>query len=55
VIKVRWKENEKVKESELVFGCVYQGDEEKYEVAVPWRDNGEWVIMPWNIQGLYSF
>ena len=54
VIKVRWKENEKVKESELVFGCVYQGDEEKSEVAVPWRDNGEWVIMPWNIQGLYS-
>lgn len=54
VVKVIWKENEKVKEEELVFGCVYQGNEEKSEVAVPWRNNGEWVIMPWNIQGLYS-
>ena len=54
VVKGIWKENEKVKEAELVFGCVYQGDEEKSEVAVPWRNNGEWVIMPWNIQGLYS-
>ena len=53
VVKVVWKENEKIKEAELVFACVYQGDKEKPEVAVPWRNNGEWVIMPWNIQGLY--
>ncbi len=54
VVKVRWQENEKIKETELVFGCVYQGEEEQNEVAVPWRENGEWVIVPWDIQGLYS-
>lgn len=55
VVKVRWQESEKVKEAKLVFGCAYQGKEEEAEIALPWRYNGEWVIMPWNIQGLYSF
>ena len=54
VVKVRWEEKEKLKESELVFGCIYKGCEGQSEVAVPWRGNGEWVIVPWNIQGLYS-
>lgn len=54
VVKVRWEEKEKLKETELVFGCIYKGCEGQSEVAVPWRYNGEWVIMPWNIQGLYS-
>lgn len=53
VIKIRWKENGKIKE-ELFFGCAYQGDEEKSEIAVPWRDNEEWIINPWDICSLYS-
>ena len=54
VVEVRWKENDKVKESKLVFGCAYQENEEESEISVPWRDNGEWIIMPWDMNGLYS-
>ena len=53
-VEVRWKENDKVKESKLVFGCAYQENEKESEIAVPWRDNGEWIIMPWDVNGLYS-
>ena len=53
-VEVRWKENDKVKESKLVFGCAYQENEKESEIAVPWRDNGEWIIMPWDMNGLYS-
>lgn len=53
VVKVRWKENDAVKESELVFGCVYQNDEENAEIAVPWRNNGKWNIIPWEGQEPY--
>lgn len=52
VVKVSWTNNRDKKEAVLTFGCVYKNTTEK--VAVPWRNNGEWVLMPWNIQGLYQ-
>ena len=54
VVKVMWKENEKVKGTELTFGCCYKNNENQSEVAVPWRNNGEWIMIPWDVQGLYS-
>ena len=52
VVKVSWTNNRDKKEAVLTFGCVYKNTTEK--VAIPWRNNGEWVLMPWNIQGLYQ-
>ena len=32
----------------------YSNWKKEFEIAVPWRDNGEWIIMPWDMNGLYS-
>ena len=36
----------------LEFGVIYQDENEK--TCLPWRGNGAWCLMPWNIQGLYK-
>ncbi len=51
-VKVLWTTNNVKKEAFLTFGCVYESINE--HVAVPWKNNGKWVLMPWNIQGLYQ-
>lgn len=35
----------------LEFGCRYSSDN---QTALPWRNNGNWIIIPWNISGLYK-
>ena len=51
---------EKPKSGFLGFGSrdalveVSLKNEKEFEIAVPWRDNGEWIIMPWDMNGLYS-
>ena len=52
VVKVSWITNQSKKEAVLTFGCVYKNTTE--EVAVPWRNNGKWILMPWDIQELYQ-
>lgn len=54
VVNVKWEENGKIKLEELEFGCIYLNEEDTSIVALPWRNDGEWVIMPWGIQGLYK-
>ena len=52
VIRVDWSNAETEKNAQLTFGCAY---ETKFEsVGVPWRNNGEWVLIPWDIAGLYK-
>ena len=51
-VKVLWTTNNCKKEAILTFGCVYESITE--HIAVPWRNNGKWILMPWNIQGLYQ-
>ena len=34
------------------FGCSYQ--QEDGNVGYPWKNNGEWILIPWNVQGLYK-
>ena len=45
-------ENKNISEP-LEFGIVYLSDD-KNDVAVPWRNNGEWKIFPWKVHGLYK-
>ncbi len=51
VVKVLWTTNNTKKEATLTFGCVYKSNSER--VGVPWRNNGRWVLMPWDIRELY--
>ena len=52
VVKVLWTTNNNIKkEATLTFGCVYKSNSER--VGVPWRNNGRWVLKPWNIRELY--
>lgn len=50
-VKVFWTHNWKEKEAVLTFGCVYKGIDGC--VGLPWRNDGEWILNPWDIRGLY--
>jgi len=52
LIQANWEENGKLFSEQLEFGSVYQG--KTNELALPWKENGEWHLMPWNVQGLYK-
>lgn len=52
LVQVCWKSREKVYSEPLEFGCVYKDSQDN--VSLPWRNNGEWILMPWKIQGLYK-
>ena len=52
VVKVFWSDDNDQKEALLIFGCVYESDTER--VAVPWRHNGQWILIPWNVGELYQ-
>ena len=52
VVKVFWNDDNHKKEALLTFGCVYESATE--HVGVPWRNNGQWILMPWDVRGLYQ-
>ena len=52
VVLVRWESNNIVHNEQFEFGCSYQ--QEDGNVGYPWKNNGEWILIPWNIQGLYK-
>lgn len=52
VVKVLWTIDNYKKEAVLTFGCFYESNTE--QVGLPWRNNGKWMLMPWDIQGLYQ-
>lgn len=52
LVQVQWDSERKMHSEPLEFGCVYQDKNGKS--ALPWRGNGEWVLIPWKIQGLYK-
>ena len=52
VIKVFWAEDGNEKETILTFGCTYESKADC--IGVPWRNNGEWIIIPWDVRGLYN-
>lgn len=52
VLKVFWTTDNSIKEAVLTLGCYYKGNTE--ELGLPWRNNGKWVLIPWDVQGLYK-
>lgn len=52
IVKVFWTDDNHKKEALLTFGCVYESTTER--VGVPWRANGKWILMPWDVRGLYQ-
>ena len=52
LVQADWDNNGKHFSEPLEFGCVYQDKNEK--PALPWRKNGEWILIPWKVQGLYK-
>lgn len=52
VVKVFWTTGEYKKEAILTFGCAYKSNANC--VGLPWRNNGEWVIMPWDVRELFQ-
>lgn len=52
VVKVCWITQNNSKEAKLTFGCVYENT--GTSISVPWKNNGEWVIVPWDIRELYQ-
>ena len=52
VVKVLWTVDNYEKEAVLTLGCFYESNTE--QVGLPWRNNGKWTLMPWDIQGLYQ-
>lgn len=51
-IRAKWSTNDVVHEELLTFGCVYESKDGS--VGLPWQNNGEWIIMPWDVQSLYE-
>ena len=47
-----WKRSDVVHTELFEFGCAYM--DENSTLSFPWRNDGEWVLIPWNIQGLYK-
>ena len=51
VVRVSFTIDKEPKEATLTFGCVYESNSDR--VVVPWRDNGEWMLTPWDVRDLY--
>lgn len=52
VIRVSLTTDNGPKEATLTFGCVYESNGD--HVGVPWRNNGNWILMPWDVRDLYQ-
>lgn len=52
VVLVKWESNNTVSTEHFEFGCSYQ--QENGNVGYPWKNNGTWVLIPWNVRGLYK-
>ena len=55
VVNVTWGSNGEEKNGDLVLGVSYVSlNQGAKETALPWKNNGEWVIYPWDVSALYK-
>lgn len=52
LVEVKWESNNKIFIENLEFGIIYQ--DKSHKTLLPNEKGGEWVIIPWNVQGLYK-
>lgn len=54
VVWVSWKCNEVEKNTTMTFGVTYNSiNKTKKDIALPWKNNGKWELIPWDVVGLY--
>ena len=49
-VQVNWKVGVQLHSEALEFGSMYQDETDKF--AYPWKNNGTWILYPWDIRGL---
>ncbi len=55
VVNVAWDSNGEMKSGDLVLGVSYVSlTQDAKETALPWKNNGEWVIYPWDVSALHK-
>ncbi|MDQ0221520.1 hypothetical protein [Streptococcus moroccensis] len=52
-VKVGWEECGYLREEVLRFNCVYNSIEKDNKFAAPWRNNGEWTLIPLDIEKIF--
>ncbi|AUN09685.1 hypothetical protein RSJ21_04355 [Clostridium botulinum] len=52
LVEAKWESNNKTFIEDLEFGLVYQDERDKSLLSN--EKDGEWVIVPWRVQGLYK-
>ena len=53
LVNVEWEENGIHRKEELRFNCIYKNIEGRKELVAPWRDNGEWIVIPLDIERIF--
>lgn len=52
LVHAEWKVGNTIFSEPLEFGCAYKNENDI--ITYPWRGNGQWILIPWKIQGLYK-
>lgn len=52
LVQADWEVKGKLYSEPLEFGCAYQ--DKNGNIAFPWRENGQWCLIPWKVNGLYK-
>lgn len=53
LVNVKWEENGVHRKEELRFNCMYENIEDRNELVAPRRDNGEWTLIPLDIEKIF--
>lgn len=52
-VKVKWEQDSLIRTESLRFNCVYTGLKEEDNLVAPWRKNGEWRLIPLDVEKIF--
>lgn len=52
-VKVEWEQDSSIRTETLRFNCVYIGLKEEDNLVAPWRENGEWRLIPLDVEKIF--
>ncbi|CYW05632.1 hypothetical protein [Streptococcus suis] len=52
-VKVEWEQDSSIRTESLRFNCVYTGLKEEDNLVAPWRENGEWRLIPLDVEKIF--
>ncbi|HFI0322200.1 TPA: hypothetical protein ACGOWE_001094 [Streptococcus suis] len=53
MVKIEWKQDGSTRTETLRFNCVYFGLKEDDNLVAPWRENGEWRLIPLDVERIF--